>query len=190
MNTTNNFSVNNISLYIPRVFADISKEQIMHTFDLLDIGWVNHIDFIPKITPKGENYNSAYVHFDCWYCNISNQNIQNRLKNSLECRVVYDDPWYWIVLENKGNKKDYSVPRTRINLDGLKELPKVVASNVIAPKVVAPKVVEKLFLPRVLTKENGKTIVMKTRFGKKEEFEDFKEAMWEERCIVREERDN
>ena len=132
----------NISIYIPRVFSNISKERMESIFELLSIGKVKNIDFIAKFTSKGEKYNSAYVHFDYWYDNISNQNLQNRLLNhsDKETRIVYDDPWYWIVLENKAQKKDYSVPNQRINVTGLMEQVK---------KVREEK--EKMFVPRVLT---------------------------------------
>jgi len=160
-------TVENISIYIPKVFGNISKERMIAIFELLYIGMVNHIDFVPKVGANGKPYNSAYVHFDFWYSNISNQNLQERLKNSIETRIVYDDPWYWIVLENKATKKDYSIPKPKINLDGLKE---------------------KLFLPRVLTNE-GKTFVLKKIKLTREDREDFREHMREERCIAREERD-
>jgi len=132
----------NISIYIPRVFSNISKERMESIFELLSIGKVKNIDFIAKLTSNGQKYNSAYVHFDYWYDNISNQNLQNRLLNhsDKETRIVYDDPWYWIVLENKAQKKDYSVPNQRINVTGLIEQVK---------KVREEK--EKMFVPRVLT---------------------------------------
>ena len=135
-------SIQNISIYIPRVFSNISKERMVGIFQILDIGVVKDIDFIAKITPKGNKYNSAYVHFDYWYDNISNQNLQSRLLNQSdkETRIVYDDPWYWIVLENKAQKKDYSVPNQRINVTGLMEQVK---------KVREEK--EKMFVPRILT---------------------------------------
>lgn len=136
-------SIQNISIYIPRVFANISKERMIGIFNLLDIGVVKDIDFIAKFTNKGDKYNSAYVHFDYWYDNISNQNLQDRLLNQSdkETRIVYDDPWYWIVLENKAQKKDYSVPNQRINVTGLME----------QVKKVREEKEKKMFEPRVLT---------------------------------------
>lgn len=132
----------NISIYIPRVFANITKERMENIFENLDIGKVKNIDLISKITNKGEKYNSAYIHFDYWYDNTSNQNLQYRLLNQSdkETRIVYDDPWYWIVLLNKGSKKDYTVPNQKINVTGLMEQVK---------KVREEK--EKMFVPRVLT---------------------------------------
>jgi len=135
-------SIQNISIYIPRVFTNITKERMTSIFKMLDIGVVKDIDFIAKFTTKGDKYNSAYVHFDYWYDNISNQNLQNRLLNQSdkETRIVYDDPWYWIVLENKAQKKDYSVPRQRINVAELADYVK---------KENEKK--KSMFVPRVLT---------------------------------------
>lgn len=175
---TNTFNVNNISLYIPKVFENITKERMASIFEFLDIGMINHIDFVTKVDNKGKPYNSAYIHFDFWYSNISNENLQERLKNSIECRIVYDDPWYWIVLENKATKKDYSVPRPKINLEGL-------------PKK------EVLFLPRILGKTSVKKISTKVvgcelvdEFeGRKSELHNFKEHMWDLERGEREDRD-
>jgi hypothetical protein len=181
-NTNTSFTVNNISLYIPKVFENITKEKMTSIFEFLDIGMINHIDFVTKVDNKGKPYNSAYIHFDFWYSNISNQNLQERLKNSIECRIVYDDPWYWIVLENKATKKDYSIPKPKINLEGL----------------VLPKK-EVLFLPRVL----GKTSVIKIPRNdfegdncevddfetRKSKLRDCKEHMWDLEHEKREDRD-
>lgn len=96
------FSASNMSLYIPRVFSNITEEKIIETFDKLGLGLVHHIDMVAKQASNGKIYNSVYVHFEYWYNNIAAENFQNRLRNpNKETRVVYDDPWYWIVLENK-----------------------------------------------------------------------------------------
>jgi hypothetical protein len=201
------FQVQNLSLYIPRVFSNISKERMMHIFDLLDIGWVNSIDFIPKMTSKGQPYNSAYIHFEYWYSNISNENLQNRLNSTLECRIVYDDPWFWIVLKNNGVKKDYSVPRPKINLDGLKEQNEVEVLPVKQSQSHVNNQNVKMFLPRQL--KVTKTVIHELlknkpkslKFSKveveegeyipsrKEDHEDYEEAMFEERYIDRENRE-
>ena len=171
------FIIDNMSIYIPKVFCNITKERITSILEFLDIGMVNHIDFVAKISSNGKVYNSAYIHFDFWYSNISNQNLQYRLKNSIESRIVYDDPWYWIVLENKATKRDYSVPKPKIKLDLLNDL------DLIKKEVKEEvKASDKLFLPRALTRD-GKTFVKKISDKK-----DAKEHMWEQRCIEREER--
>lgn len=93
-----------MSLYIPHVFSNISVEKISHTFESLGLGRVNKVDFVSKMGKTGE-YNAAYIHFEYWYNTDAARNFQARVKNQdKEARIVYDDPWYWIVLENKSRK--------------------------------------------------------------------------------------
>ena len=114
--------VKNMSLYIPHVFQNITKEKIITTFEKLDIGKVSDVELIIKITANDSRiYNSAYIHFQYWNNNITNRNIQSRLLNypEKETRIVYDDPWFWSVLENKSKKRDYNMPKVRINIRGI-----------------------------------------------------------------------
>jgi hypothetical protein len=107
----------NISLYIPHVFANISKNKIVETFEKLRIGSINRIDFVNK-KGKNENFNSVYIHFSQWYDNIASRNFQQRvLDPNMEARVVYDEPWFWIVLENKRHKAGDR--KRSVNLDAL-----------------------------------------------------------------------
>jgi len=108
---------NNLSLYIPRVFANISKERIARVFESLNFGYVSRIDLVAKESANGQHYNSAYVHFDEWFDNTANRAFQDRvLDENREARVVYDDPWYWIVLENKGVKHTAGDRKPRIEI--------------------------------------------------------------------------
>jgi hypothetical protein len=95
----------NISLYIPHVFDNYNKEMITKVFDDLEIGEIDHIDFVSKMGPNGKVYNAAYIHFDHWYDTITARNFQDRVQDpEKEAKIMYEDPWYWIVLENKGRK--------------------------------------------------------------------------------------
>ena len=91
-----------LSLFIPRVFSNISAERIIQTFRKLDYGQVNRVDFVEKIGETGK-YKSAYIHFDYWYANDVSRRFQEKVRSdsSNPARIVYDDPWFWIVLENK-----------------------------------------------------------------------------------------
>ena len=107
----------NISLYIPHVFANITKNKIVETFEKLRIGSINRIDFVNKKSKNG-NYNSVYIHFSQWYDNVASRNFQERvLDPNMEARIVYDEPWFWIVLENKGQKAGDR--KRSVNLDAL-----------------------------------------------------------------------
>ena len=111
----------NISLYIPRVFANISRETISKVFLDQEIGSVKSVDFIPKMDSHGQYYNCAFVHFDYWFDNIIARNLQSKIRNIGElAKIVYDDPWYWVVFENKTEKRIPNKPKLRIDLSDLK----------------------------------------------------------------------
>lgn len=111
-------SVQNISLYIPHIFGNYTKEYISRIFDELNIGKVNYIDFVSKMSKNGSVYNSAYIHFDEWYTNVVARNFQSRvLDTKKEARLMYEDPWYWIVLENKAKRVVPGSRKPRIVFD-------------------------------------------------------------------------
>ena len=92
----------NLSLFIPRVFVNISWQKIAHIFHSLRIGKVKQIDFVRKRSHDGKPYNAVFVHFEHWYDNTAARNFQAKVRDpSEEARLVYDEPWYWVVLENK-----------------------------------------------------------------------------------------
>jgi hypothetical protein len=107
----------NLSLYIPRVFANITKERIARVFESLNFGYVSRVDLVAKESSNGQHYNSAYVHFDEWFDTTANRAFQDRVADpNREARVVYDDPWYWIVLENMGKKQVAGDRKPRIEI--------------------------------------------------------------------------
>jgi hypothetical protein len=110
----------NISLYIPYVLPHIDGATILEVFYFLEIGNVKHVDFVSKLNKRGEYYNSAFVHFHYWFDNQANKNLQERIRNpDLIARVVYDDPYFWIVHENKTEKRVPGKPKLRIDLSEL-----------------------------------------------------------------------
>ena len=111
-------AMNNVSLYIPHVFANISKDEVINIFESLRIGKVSNIDFVIKMGDHSQQYNSAYIHFEYWHDNTAARNFQERVLNpAKEARIVYDDPWYWIVLENKAKKHVSGDRKPRVVLD-------------------------------------------------------------------------
>jgi hypothetical protein len=103
-----------MSVYIPHVFSNINEDRIIRVFESLSLGKVKHIDFVEKMSTHGATYNAAYIHFDYWYDTVVSASFQERVRNpEKEARLVYDEPWYWIVLENRGSK---GARKLRINL--------------------------------------------------------------------------
>lgn len=90
-----------LSLYIPHVFINITKERICDVFSKQSIGEVDRIDFVPKKGKDGKDYNSAFVHMKKWCTNESVSNLQHKIfNNDKTARIVYDDPWFWNLYEN------------------------------------------------------------------------------------------
>jgi len=113
-------SIKNISLFIPHVFSNIGQNMIADVFEDT-IGKVNHIDFVAKQGKDGNNFNVAYIHFDFWYDTIVTKNLQERIFNDGQvARVVYDDPWYWVVLENKSKKFTTGARKVCLDIGGMK----------------------------------------------------------------------
>jgi vacuolar-type H+-ATPase subunit I/STV1 len=108
--SNNNFE--NISLYIPRVFLNITQERIKSAFEKNGIGKVKRVDLLSKVP----DYNIAYVHFDYWNDTITARNFQSHTKEQKGAKLVYDDPWHWIVLENKATRYEPGARKVRINL--------------------------------------------------------------------------
>jgi len=111
-------AIQNISLYIPHIYANYTSARVFDIIENMRIGEVKRVDFVAKTGSDGKPYNAAYIHFYQWYDNIVAQNFQERVLNpAQEARIMYDDPWYWIVLENKGKKHVPGERKPRIDLD-------------------------------------------------------------------------
>ena len=106
-----------MSIYIPHVFSNITDDRIIRVFDSLSLGKVSRIDLVEKMSKYGTVYNAAYIHFEYWYDTVTSQSFQERVRNpDKEARLVYDEPWYWIVLENHGTKSIPGTRKLRVNL--------------------------------------------------------------------------
>jgi len=97
-------AIKNISLYIPHIFANYGKTDVAAVFENLKIGKVQDIDFVSKMGQDGKPFNAAYIHFEYWYDNISAANFQERVLHKSPAKIMYEEPWFWLVLENKGKK--------------------------------------------------------------------------------------
>ena len=105
MATNNNQRINQgLSLVIPRIFPQwIDEATIIRIFDKQHIGRIGKVSIVRKPDEPGRNYPiyKAYLHFSAWYENEIAYNFQQRIYGpKKQARVVYDDPWYWVVFEN------------------------------------------------------------------------------------------
>ena len=115
--------VENLSLFIPRVFTNITKSRIRHILNKFNIGEVDHIDLINRMDKNGTLYNNAYIHFKSWVQDCYTMRLQEKILNpNEEARIVYDDPYYWVILNNTGTFHAPGAPKKRINISHTKKI--------------------------------------------------------------------
>ena len=83
------------SLCIPRVFPNITEARIRNILTELNMGTIQRVDIVSKMTPKGEKFNRIFIHFNCWASNPNANTARERLLNGKEIKIIYDDPWFW-----------------------------------------------------------------------------------------------
>ena len=159
INQSINQSITNMSLFIPHVFSNISAERITEAFQANDIGQVSHIDLVSKMDKNGQVYNSAYVHFAFWYQNSTAVNFQERVINpNQQAKLVYDDPWFWIVLKNSTEKHESGARKTRLDLSDSTPAP---TNAPTAPTMAT--IIKKQELQRTNTNAIGKKLMDKLK---------------------------
>jgi hypothetical protein len=115
------------SVCIPRIFHNIPNKKIVSTFETLNMGKVKNMDIVWKTGRDGSSFKMAFIHFSEWnMCNSAAINFRDQVEDPrVNAKLVYDDPWYWLVLPNNSttiinsyksgtNRTTYSMP-TSIN---------------------------------------------------------------------------
>jgi len=100
-------SVQSYSVLIPHIFMNIPIHKIRDSFEKLDLGKIEKIDSVIKMSREGYYYRMAFIHFEYWNMkNIAAVNLREKIENpNKEARLVYDDPWYWLLLPNKSTQQ-------------------------------------------------------------------------------------
>jgi hypothetical protein len=133
-------AIKNISLFIPHVYANFTSEAVFDIIQAQGFGEVKNVDFVAKTGSDGKPYNAVYIHFYQWYDNIVAHNFQERVLNpNKEARIMYDDPWYWLVLQNKGKKHVPGQRKPTIDLDAFTTPEKPVAPMINFRPLNAPR---------------------------------------------------
>ena len=87
-----------LSIYIPRVAKAITAEYMTEVMKTLRIGNVARVDLTASPSSK---QSSAYIHFAEWYITPEVAALQSKILNpKLMAKIVYSDPWFWIMLPN------------------------------------------------------------------------------------------
>ena len=83
------------SLYIPRVFANISEERVRDTIEDVGLGEVDRVDMVPIKVASGKKFNRVYVHFKRWSKSEEAQSAREVVLSGDMFEVTYEDPWFW-----------------------------------------------------------------------------------------------
>ena len=97
-------ALNEPSLCIPRVFPNIGEQRIRAIFRELGLGEIDRVDIIKRTNDLGEEFKRVFIHFSQWADGF--EDLRNRLstEEGYQLKIVYDDPWFWLVSANKGKK--------------------------------------------------------------------------------------
>jgi hypothetical protein len=96
-----------LSLFIPRVTKNTTERQIKDVFKKLDLGLVSRVDFVEKQDNK--DILTAFVHFSFWFDTTSAYHLQEHIFNHQQGKIVYADPSYWILMENKNPRSEVEI---------------------------------------------------------------------------------
>lgn len=111
-----------LSVFIPRVFPNISTERIKHAFEHLKIGVINRIDLVPKTNQRGEKYNIAFIHLHNWCENIAALKFKRKVfDQDKRATLMYEKPWYWIILPSRSPARKYTSTATTNDNDESEE---------------------------------------------------------------------
>jgi hypothetical protein len=93
------------SLFIPRVFQNISEAIIRKTIDKLHLGVIESVELTNKKTDKGK-YKSAVIHLRWHKYNKDSQYQRESLLTGKDINVIYDNPWFWKISAFRVNQPE------------------------------------------------------------------------------------
>lgn len=88
------------STCIPRVFYNIRESRIRGVFRSLNIGEIERIDMVKKMSgggkQKGKNFWCVFIHWS-----RLSEEVKSALDKNESVTIVYDDPWFWNMTKSK-----------------------------------------------------------------------------------------
>ena len=103
------------SICIPRVFQNINEARIRAIFDRLKFGEIEQIDMVEIVGKDGKTYNRVFIHFKEWWtgdsCALFTDTgsvirARHMLINGQQVKMVYDDPWFWLLSKSHSERPE------------------------------------------------------------------------------------
>ena len=114
-------TINNMSLFIPHVFPNFSKQYVAEAF--AKFGDVDRVDFVAKQDKNEKEFNAVYIHFKRWYSNELTSQAQDDINQNGTIKFYHDvSEFYWIVLPNTAKKHVPGERKPRIDLGESKSI--------------------------------------------------------------------
>jgi len=90
------------SLYIPVVYTVISEQKIKDLFEEQEIAVIASVNLVSKTIQTNVKVNMAFIHVAYWKSGEKSETFQREIRSQPKgAKFVYNDPYYWMVLENK-----------------------------------------------------------------------------------------
>lgn len=117
------------SMCIPRVYSNINERRIRAIFYNLGYPEIEEIDFVKcegvnKQTGLPQSYNRVFIHFKTMEISCQTTIIHTsicKILNGEQVKIVYDDPWYWMVSLSKSTRPAKRSAPPRIVLEDPRE---------------------------------------------------------------------
>jgi hypothetical protein len=114
-NASSNVQLDALSVYIPYVYTNVSKETIADAFQKANVGVVGKVDFVvKKDTKTNRDYHNCYVHFTEWSSSDYANQIRAAVESGEPIKLFYTLPakgrrgeqhFFWTLLKNTYVKK-------------------------------------------------------------------------------------
>ena len=101
------------SICIPRVFQNITERRVWAIFENLGFGEVVKIDMVQRTNKQGEKFQRVFIHFGAWNDTDEATVVRQKLLGEEEVKVVYDEPWYWLLSASKSIRPEDRTQRKR-----------------------------------------------------------------------------
>lgn len=112
--TMASLNMNEPSICIPWVYTNISEQQIAQVFEDLGFGDIEKIDIKGKHDKTGNapTSNKVFVHLR-WNDDEQTTRVRANLTAGQKVKIVYDDPWYWMISASTSVRPEHYTPRTK-----------------------------------------------------------------------------
>ena len=108
--TTDATNASPLSLCIPRVFKNITRDRIARCFALAlgvserEPSFINRIDMVARTDKNGQDYWRVFIHLSHYPTTSEGASVEGMISSGETVTIVYDEPWFWKVSMSRLSK--------------------------------------------------------------------------------------